>query len=185
MADLTTQLSYFLTDLYAGTLGTTAAITGLNLTGTTPMIKMGGTTSSFPALKRNGSVLQVRLADDSGFATVQGGTIGAIGAVNLGGSQVMLISGTAPTIASGFGSTPSIVANNGATAFTVDVGTGGAATSGVITMPSATTGWVAHAVDQTTNIVTRCTASTQTSITLTAASAWTASDVLQVICFAY
>ena len=32
----------------------------------------GGTTSSFPALKRSSAVLQARLADDSGFAQVQG-----------------------------------------------------------------------------------------------------------------
>ena len=32
------------------------------------MVKIGGTTSSFPALKRNGAMLETRLADDSGFA---------------------------------------------------------------------------------------------------------------------
>lgn len=36
------------------------------------MLKIGGTSSSFPALKRSSAVLQARLADDSGFAQVQG-----------------------------------------------------------------------------------------------------------------
>ena len=35
-------------------------------------LQFGGTTSSFPALKRSTTILQARLADDSDFATVQG-----------------------------------------------------------------------------------------------------------------
>lgn len=35
------------------------------------LLQFGGTTSSFPALKRNGTGLDVRLADDSGFAPQQ------------------------------------------------------------------------------------------------------------------
>lgn len=34
-------------------------------------LQFGGTTSSFPALKRNGASIQVRLADDSGFTAFQ------------------------------------------------------------------------------------------------------------------
>jgi hypothetical protein len=37
-----------------------------------PLIQIGGTTSSFPALKRSSTTLQARLADDSAFASVQG-----------------------------------------------------------------------------------------------------------------
>jgi hypothetical protein len=37
-----------------------------------PFCSFGGTSSSFPALKRSSAVLQARLADDSGFAQVQG-----------------------------------------------------------------------------------------------------------------
>jgi hypothetical protein len=33
-----------------------------------PLIQIGGTTSSFPALKRSTTFLQARLADDSAFA---------------------------------------------------------------------------------------------------------------------
>lgn len=42
---------------------------------------------------------------------------------------------TAPTISSGFGTSPSIANNNGTGAFTINVGTGGTATSGVISLP--------------------------------------------------
>lgn len=35
-------------------------------------LQIGGTTSSFPSIKRSGTALQARLADDSGFATWQG-----------------------------------------------------------------------------------------------------------------
>jgi hypothetical protein len=48
---------------------------------------------------------------------------------------------TNPTIASGFGTSPSIVTANGTAAFQVNIGSGGVATSGVLTMPAATTGW--------------------------------------------
>ena len=36
------------------------------------LLQFGGTTSSFPALKRSSAILQVRLADDSAFALIQG-----------------------------------------------------------------------------------------------------------------
>lgn len=35
-------------------------------------LQLGGTTSSFPAIKRNATILQIRLADDSDFTNVQG-----------------------------------------------------------------------------------------------------------------
>lgn len=105
---------------------------------------------------------------------------------------------TAPTIASGFGASPSIVASNGSAAFTINVGTGGTASAGVITMPTAANGWVCHVenITQTAanraNVRTVQTASTTTSITVQnqtistgAAVAWTASDVLRVIAIAY
>jgi hypothetical protein len=34
------------------------------------LLRFGGTSSSFPALKRSGTVLQARLADDSGYTTM-------------------------------------------------------------------------------------------------------------------
>ena len=42
-------------------------------------IQLGGTTSSFPALKRNGAALQIRLADDSANAALETSTLTATG----------------------------------------------------------------------------------------------------------
>ena len=54
----------------------------------------------------------------------------------------LLFSATAPTISSGFGTGASISQANGTAAFTINVGTGGTASAGNLTMPAAPTGWV-------------------------------------------
>ena len=110
----------------------------------------------------------------------------------------LLFPDTDPAIASGFGTSPSIAASNGATVFTVNVGTGGSATAGVITMPAATAGWVCSVQNITAqaangaNQRTVQTASSTTSVTVQnqtvstgAALAWTASDVLRLLCAGY
>jgi hypothetical protein len=43
------------------------------------LLQFGGTTSAFPALKRSSTTLQVRIADDSGFAPLAAGSITATG----------------------------------------------------------------------------------------------------------
>lgn len=105
-----------------------------------------------------------------------------------------IIGAAAPTISSGFGTSPSIVASNGSVAFEVNVGTGGVATSGVIGLPAATTGWNCQCSDITTPgaNMTRQTASSTSSCTVSnvamstgAAAAWTASDKLRCIAMAY
>lgn len=116
-------------------------------------------------------------------------------ATNLQMASHLLCSATAPTIGSGFGTSPSIVANNGSCSFQVNVGTGGSATSGVIGLPTATTGWVCMVTDITTNstavFLTKQTASSTTSCTVgnfsdvAVATAWAASDKLNVIATAY
>jgi len=110
----------------------------------------------------------------------------------------VLMVATAPTIASGFGTSPSIVASNGTAAFTINVGTGGTASAGVITMPAATTGWICQIQNLTAQAANRAsvrtcqTASSTTSITVQnqdvatgAATAWAASDVLSITAVAY
>ena len=110
----------------------------------------------------------------------------------------LVFSDTAPTVASGFGTSPTIAANNGATVFTVNVGTGGSASAGVLTMPAATAGWACDVKNLTRQAAngadqaTRQTATTTTTVTVQnqtlttgVALAWTASDVLQLICAAY
>jgi len=112
---------------------------------------------------------------------------------NIGGSWIA--KQTAPTVLSGFGTSPT-VAGNGTAGFTVNVGTGGTASSGVLTISStaAPTGWACNAVDQT-NAATANTVATPlstTTITLTnysrttgIATAWAASDVITVSCNGY
>jgi len=108
-------------------------------------------------------------------------------------SGVPLMSATAPTIASGFGTTPTIVNSNGTAAFSVNVGTGGTASSGILTFPAATTNWNCAVVNQLSGAgtLTQQSAHTSTSVTLTnytiatdVAVAWTASYVIELNCVA-
>lgn len=101
----------------------------------------------------------------------------------------------APTIGSGWGTSPSITAHNGTASFRINVGTGGAAGSGSVNLPTASTGWNCFANNVTSmsssNFLTKQTASTTTSVTFTnystsgTAAAWAASDILEVVCAAY
>lgn len=102
-------------------------------------------------------------------------------------------SGTSVSIASGFGTSPTVTSANPPSAFEVNVGTGGTASAGVLTMPyAAQTGWSCVAQDITTRSATvsdtKETAFTTTSVTLgnfnssTTAAAWAASDNLVVSC---
>jgi hypothetical protein len=109
----------------------------------------------------------------------------------------LTLSGTAPTISSGFGTTPSVTVGTAA-AFRVDVGTGGAASAGVIGLPTAANGWncdveditatTANAADRRTvqlsSTTTTATVEQQT-ISTGGALAWTASDILAVSCTAF
>ncbi len=176
--------TYPLTLTSAGVLA--SASTGIVLQG-------GGTSSSFPAWKRTGAGWVARLADDSANTFTQASSVQASG--NFANSAGPIIwSFTAPTISSGFGTSPSIVANNGTFAFTINVGTGGTAQNGVIGLPTATTGWLVT-VNNITNPASSVVAQTAVSTTSATiqnyarttglAAAWTASDVLQVKAMAY
>lgn len=88
----------------------------------------------------------------------------------------------AAAITSGFGTSPSFAFNKVQKEIQVVVGTGGTSTTGVLAMPTALNGWDCKATDLNTNIVTRETAYTTTSVTFTAASAWTAADKLLISC---
>lgn len=99
--------------------------------------------------------------------------------------MVLVESYSPPVISSGFGSNAKIVRANGTTSFELYVGTGDSATSGVLGMPTASTGWSCQFTDMNTNIVTRETRFTPTTVTVTAASAWTAGDKLLANCAAF
>lgn len=129
---------------------------------------------------------------------VTGDVVGDVEATTLSATTARLMSSTAPTIASDFGTDAAIAAANGTAAFTVNVGTGGTATSGVLTLPAATTGWICHVENRTAvaaNVADARTvqiAATTTTVTVEnqtistgAALAWTASDVLVLSCWAH
>lgn len=129
-------------------------------------------------------------ADQGGGEKVQ--VSGTVKATGLSISAPLCLS-TAPTI-SGFGTAPSVPSNNGTCAFTVNVGTGGAASTGTITLPAATTGWVCTAQDVTStdSFITSQNGGTTTTATLKnysrttgLAVAWNASDVLIISCMGY
>lgn len=124
--------------------------------------------------------------------------VSASGKISIGSSTGhVLFSATAPTISSGFGTGASITHSNGTGAFTINVGTGGTATTGVIGFPAATAGWVVSCTDITTqNATVDITKQTSATNSTTAASignftdlgvagAWAASDVLNCTALGY
>jgi len=150
-------------------------------------IELNGTDTSFTSIVGN-SIYDDQMSPTTlyGIINQTSTPVQSLGPNSISGMATASIGGLfAPSISSGFGSSPSIAQQNGSAAFEVNVGTGGSATSGVIGLPAATNGWSCTAVDMNTNIVTRETAFTTTTVTLTAASAWTASDKLLVNCGAF
>ena len=154
----------------------------------------------------------ITLNNSGGSSTVQIASGTTTGAVSIGGGSNSIVlgspvlqnttklsfSGTAPTISSGFGTSPSIPAHNGSLAFTVDVGSGGTASGGVVGLPAATTGWICSVNNVTAKAANRAdqgtfqTATTTTTVTIQnqtistgAALAWTASDIIQMSCTGY
>lgn len=94
-----------------------------------------------------------------------------------------------PTVSSGFGTSPSITSGTGTFAFSVNVGTGGTANSGVIALgATAANGWSCKCDDVTTKsstvFLTKQTATSTTTCTVGnyntsgVAAAWAASDIL-------
>ena len=101
--------------------------------------------------------------------------------------------GAAPTV-TGFGTSSSVTYNNGTYVFTINVGTGGTASTGTINMPPATVGWYCGVNNVTNSALYMTKASgvsntvvavTNYSMTTGLAVAWTASDALAVSCSAF
>lgn len=143
---------------------------------------------------------QLTLTGSNGGNPIVGSTAGNVAfsspiANNTSGN--VLIGLAAPTISSGFGTSPSIASNNGPTTFRLNVGTGGTATGGVIGLPTATNGWNCQFSifnPTATNLLSQnvMTASSTTTVTITneltstgIATAWPASTVLIGSCFSY
>lgn len=146
-------------------------------------LQLGGTTNTFTSLRSNSGVLEAMLADLSNYAP-----FGAT-AYNLGG--VPTFYRTAPTLSSGFGTSPALSSGT-LTAFRWNVGTGGVATTGVIaTNATATAGWNCSCNPITSNATLTCaqTASSTTTASFASysrttglATAFNASDILAISC---
>jgi hypothetical protein len=103
----------------------------------------------------------------------------------------IIMSETAPTVASGFGTSPTITTSSTA-AFQVTVGTSPGSV-GAITLPTATNGWACYSADVTTATeVVAQTGSTTTSASFTGylrttgiATAFTAADKIVFQCMAF
>lgn len=114
---------------------------------------------------------------------LQGTGVGVITFVNSGSTGVTFQTNSLPTISSGFGSSPSITAGATATLGDINVGTGGAATSGVINFNNAwTNAPYCFADDATTDGKFTRAATTTTQLTLSTSVAWAASDHLRWWC---
>lgn len=113
-------------------------------------------------------------------------------------SGVLLVSATAPTIASGgctTGSAQSVSASNGSAAFAITLGGATCGSTIVLTMPTASNGWVCDAHDITTpasNVIDQTAGGSATSVTLTnfvrttgVAGSFHGPDVLAVKCTPY
>lgn len=144
----------------------------------------------------------------SGNATASGGFIsnnsnstalqvaGAGGKILIG--TALVAANTAPTITSA-GTSPSVTASSGTMAFRVNVGTGGTATTIVLALPTATTGWNCFGNDITAAAANRnptgalmLQSSTTTAATLQyqtvatgVALAFTASDIVAINCVGF
>lgn len=95
----------------------------------------------------------------------------------------LIAAGTAPTIASGFGTSPSIAGADDAGRLTV--GTGGIATTGVITFGTAYGTAPACVANNETSVLLIQATATTTTLTLTAATPFAASDKLTWVCQGY
>lgn len=153
-------------------------------------ITNGGTDRSLRMIAggTTGAVLLNTNGTDRWFVSAAAGNLTNTSTGFFSAATNLAFSPTAPTVSSGFGTSPSVPTNNGTQSFTINVGTGGVATSGVIGLPTATNGWVVKCEDLTTQSATvfvqkqTATATNTATIgnfnTAGAAAAWVASDIL-------
>jgi hypothetical protein len=154
-------------------------------------IKLHGAVSVDTYLTIQGNDFRKVATPVSGVPTGTGYFLGT----NWTSASQIIQPGGAPSIASGFGSSPSISAGVNPNAFSVNVGTGGSTSTGVVTMPAALNGWNCKVTPQgapqaaavTYSAPTSATSITLTNYTLTSGAAlnWTSATVLDLQCQAY
>lgn len=194
------------TDLVSGANGELQVLSSFNNTQSTSL-RLGGANAQgvHIVVPAGGSPNDIRMR--AGDDTQLGMEIWRViladpgGVANSGflfGGTNPIVNNTNPTFASGFGTSPARTTGAGGTlSFRWNVGTGGIATAGVITMPTADNGWNCYVSNLTAKAANRTddtvqTASTVTSISVQnqtvstgAAVAWAASDILTLICAAF
>lgn len=163
-------------------------------------LNFNGTANTDIMLRDIGSqIISVLRGDGTNGASLAASGILPSSLIGWSGNGTPVIGFSSLSISSGFGTSPSITAPNGTAAFTVNVGTGGTATTGVINMgQNATTGWNCSVTNKTAAagnraaVLTVQTASTVNSVTVQnqtlstgAATAWVASDILAFTCMGY
>lgn len=140
----------------------------------------------------------VKRGTGSGLFTIDVSSDGTIFKFGEGyGFTKLLASITPPTVSSGFGTSPSVISNNGTATFRLNVGTGGTAKSGIVAMNATAANFWNCSVDDITAAAahvaynTRQTGSSTTTVTVEnqttstgAAIAWAASDILAFQCAA-
>jgi hypothetical protein len=192
-----------------GTLGVTNGGTGTGTVGSagmvpntpnttssawtvTPTLGVAGTSNGTLTLASSTATGSVTLTPASAASAFTVTVPAATG--QLGVTPNLAVSPTAPTITTHFNTSgDSVSANNGSIAFTITVGSGAGTTTGVIGLPTASTGWNCFAANMNRAAIILQSASSTTSATLTnyaqtagvTATNWSNGDVLHVSCFAY
>lgn len=132
-------------------------------------IRFVSTNANSPSL-----MVQMNLADTVIFNHLRGGTTCPTNAT---------CAATAPSISSGFGSSPSIAGSDNAGRITV--GSGGSANTGVIAFGRTWTTAPACSVSDESTVLLVQSRATATQLTLTGASAFGSGDVLAYTCIGY
>ena len=121
-----------------------------------------------------------------------GGTVNAVGGISQNG--ILLVNNTTPTIASGFGTGSYIGGANGTASFFVEVGGGGTASTGIVSMPPGGSYWNCSVIPENpstwpANTITTSHHTTSTTITLSnylvstgAPTPWASLAVLTLNC---
>lgn len=179
-----------------GTTVSTSEEIDIGAVGTAGVLGLVGSTSGKATLTVNATASAVTLNSVLSATNI---TTGTVTATEIDFNAKRLISQTTPTISSGFfGTGPTIASNNGQASFRVNVGTGVAASSGVVGLASSTNNWncqaynlTAHAAFGTRTDDTIVSAAGSNSVTLQnistltgAGTNWTASDIIVCNCFA-
>lgn len=170
--------------------------TGLSVSGGLLQLSQGGTAGMLVAATQlyavsNGTAAAPVWTFNSFTTTGLFGVAGPILGVTVNGAEsfrvdnnqhIRLTKATAPTVTANCGATPTVTGTD--QAFQLNVGTGGTATTCTVTFQTAWGFKPVCVVSDETNQVTSTTAvPSSATIVITASTAWTASSILDVICF--